>query len=1059
MDCPEGMRFCGHCGKPLALAPDATGTERRVLTVLFCDLVGSTALAERLDPEDLRGILGAYQETCRGVLETYGGHVAQYLGDGLLVYFGYPRAREDDARRAVRSALRIVLEMADLSSRLAAVVGKPLAVRLGIHTGPVVVGEVGMGAQRGQLALGSAPNLAARLQTLAQPGTVLVSETTRRLVQGFFLCRSEGTHELAGSSRPLAVYQVVREGDLAGGPPEATRGTAREAELAQLVASWRQACQGHGQVVLVGGEAGIGKSRLVRDFLRALPEVAPEIPLCLAGHGSPYYQDTAYHPLIDLLERHFALDRSAIPAIPATPEDTRLQRLEAGLRGLGLALQEHLPLWAGLLSIPLDERYPRAPRVELAPRQRRQGLLDSLVKGLLGLATPGPLLLVFQDLHWVDPSTVELLGHLLARCSGAKLLLLLTFRPTFKPPWPAAPHLSRLDLARLDPAQVAGVIAGVAGERTLPPEVLAQLVARAEGVPLFAEELTKMVLEAELTTALPTTLQSSLEARLDRLGPAKEVAQLASILGREVDLHLLAGLARLPAEQLAEPLGRLAQAELLFKTGETSYIFKHALIQEAAYASLLKETRRRHHRSVARLIEERFPEIAATRPELLAHHCSEGELAEKAVAYWQRAGQTAVERSADLEATRHLERGLALLDRLPAGEARDRLELELQAALGPALMATRGFAAPEVEKAYRRAHQLCERLAPTPHLFPVLWGLVRFHNVRAELDTSQRLGRELLAMAEAEGDVGHRRVANLGLGVTLFHCGELAAARRHLESALDLAGAGGAIPQAFLYGVHPAVHVRSYTGYVLWHLGLPDQALERSREGLALARELSDPLSLALALNGVAIVHQFRREGEKTQELAAAAVELAREGGFPLALAMARTLHGWALAEQDRTPNAAAVGQVRQALLDWVATGSGVAQTHFLALLAELYGRLGEPEEGLRVLSQALAIGRENGERYYEAEIHRLSGELRLATGAPVATAEGCFERACRVAHDQEARSLELRATLSLAHLLRASGRAAEGHRRLAPLVATLPEGAATADLAAARDLLARPVI
>jgi len=338
----------------------------------------------------------------------------------------------------------------------------------------------------------------------------------------------------------------------------------------------------------------------------------------------------------------------------------------------------------------------------------------------------------------------------------------------------------------------------------------------------------------------------------------------------------------------------------------------------------------------------------------------------------------------------------------------------------------------------------------------VLWGLVRFHNVRAELDTSQRLGRELLAMAEAEGDVGHRRVANLGLGVTLFHCGELAAARRHLESALDLAGAGGAIPQAFLYGVHPAVHVRSYTGYVLWHLGLPDRALRQSAEALALARELSDPLSLALALNGAAIVHQFRREGEKAQELAAAAIELAREGGFPLALAMARTLHGWALAEQDRTPNAAAVGQVRQALLDWVATGSGVAQTHFLALLAELYGRLGEPEEGLRVLSQALAIGRENGERYYEAEIHRLSGELRLAAGAPAATAEGCFERACRVAQAQEARSLELRATLSLAHLLAAAGRAAEGRRRLTPLVGALAEGGETADLAAARDLLSR---
>jgi predicted ATPase len=376
-------------------------------------------------------------------------------------------------------------------------------------------------------------------------------------------------------------------------------------------------------------------------------------------------------------------------------------------------------------------------------------------------------------------------------------------------------------------------------------------------------------------------------------------------------------------------------------------------------------------------------------------------------------------------------------------------------------MATRGFAAPEVESAYRRAHQLCEALAPTPYLFPVLWGLVRFHNVRAELATSERLGRELLAMAEAEEDAGHghRMVANLGLGVTLFHRGELLAARHHLESALSLAGSRGAIPQAFLYGVHPDVHVRSYTGYVLWHLGLPDQSLRWSAEALALARKISDPLSLALALNGSAIVHQFRREGEKTQELAAAAIEVAEEGGFPLALAMARTLHGWALAEQDRTPNAAAVERVRQALLDWVATGSGVAQTHFLALLAEIHGRGGEPERGLQVLSRALAIGEGNGERYYLAEIHRLEGELRLAAGASAATAERCFVRACRIARAQRARALELRATCSLAGLLTASGRAAEARRRLAPLVRELTEGAATADLSQARDLLARLVL
>ena len=748
----------------LSVEPRPAEAERRQLTVLFCDLVDSTVLAGQLDPEELREVVRAYQDTCAKVIARFEGHIAQYLGDGLLVYFGYPLAHEDDAQRAVRAGLGMVEALGQLNTRLGHERGIRLAVRLGIHTGLVVVGEVGGGTRQEQLALGETPNLAARLQGIAAPNTLVISAATLQLLGGFFAYQSLGTHLVKGIAQPLDVYQVLYESTArsrleVAGSTGLTPLVGREQEVALLLERWAQVKDGLGQVVLLSGEAGIGKSRLVQVLKE---QVAAEPQAWLTPcQCSPYHQNTALYPMIDLLERvALRFEREESP-----PQ--KLRKLEGFLVQYGLPLAETVPLLATLLSLPLTADY--AP-MAVAPAQQKQKTLQALLTILLRIAAQQPVLFVMEDLHWVDPTTLEFLTLLVDQGPTARILALWTFRPDFSPPWTGRSHLTQVTLSRLPRQQATEMTDRVAHGKALPAEVVAQVVAKTDGVPLFVEELTKMVLESgllqeredryELTgplppLAIPTTLHDSLMARLDRLATVKGLAQLGATLGREFSYELLQAVSPWDEDTLQRGLHQLVEAEFLYQRGlppQATYLFKHALIQDAAYQSLLRSTRQQYHQRIAQVLEARFPELCETQPELLAHHYTEAGFMAQAIPYWQRAGQRAVERSANLEAIGHLTKGLEVLATLPETRERTQQELALLTTLGPAMIVIKGYGAPEVEDTYLRARELCQQVDDPAQRFPVVRGLWNRYLMRAEHQQARELGEQLLSLAHSLHD-------------------------------------------------------------------------------------------------------------------------------------------------------------------------------------------------------------------------------------------------------------------------------------------------------------------
>ena len=1117
---PQEALFCMKCGTKLgedamptprvvdspvpslSAAREAPEAERRQLTVMFCDLVGSTALSEQLDPEELREVLRDYQAVCATVIRCYDGHIARYFGDGLLVYFGYPQAHEDDAQRAVRAGLGIVEGMKSLNTHLQGEKDFRLEVRVGIHTGLVVAGDID---ERGQLELmaivGETPNIAARLQGLAEPDTLVISAATYRLVEGFFDCQDLGSHTLRGISQPIAVYQVLRESaarsrlDVA-----ATTGltplVGRGQEVRLLLERWERVVEGIGQVVLLSGEAGIGKSRLVgvlkEHVLHSRNEPFADAnqsgasapwangsPL-LECRCSPYHRNSALYPIIDTLERvvlGFEREDSA---------REKLRKLERFFAPYGFSLGEMVPLFASLLSIPPpNDRYPP---LTLTPQRQKQGTFQAFLRVLLERAKQHPMLFIVEDLQWADPSTLELLNLIVDGEPRDSILTLLTFRSDFSPPWMDRPHITPITLNRLTRKAVAIMVDGVTAGKTLPSEVLYQIVTRTDGVPLFVEELTKMVLESGLirereggydlqgplpSLAIPTTLQDSLMARLDRLGTAKEVAQLGAVLGREFSYEVFQAVSSLDESRLSRELDRLVEAELLDRQGADgadggTYTFKHTLIQEAAYQSLLKSTRGQYHQQIAQVLAEQFPGIAETQPGLLAHHYTEAGLSDYAIVYWQRAGQRAVERSANVEAIRHTTRGLELLKTLPDTSKRAQHELILQTTLGPALIATRGYAAPEVEDAYTRARELCRHLGETPQLFPVLFGLWLFYLVRAELQTARELGEQLLRLAHSVKDRAFLLEAHRALGATLYYIGELGTAQEHLDEGIALYDSQQHRSHAFLhYLADPGMTCLSYAAWALWFLGYPDEALKRIYKALSLAEELSHPFSVAVALHFAGLVHQCRWEAGAVQKKAEGEIAISTEGGFPLWMAGGTFLRGWALAEGGQREEG--IAQMRQGLAAWCATGAEMLRPYFLALLADAYRKAAQKEKGLTIVTEALEAMDKSGERLMEAELYRLKGELLLMQVAeeglkPISTetAEICFRQALEVARRQNAKSLELRAAMSLSRLWQrqdlgpscSGGKIAEARTLLQEIYGWFTEGFDTVDLKEAKELL-----
>lgn len=745
---PSRARFCGACGTPFprpplcsspiqSTPPHAThaaqrsqgaplhiergmpAVERRQLTVLFCDLVDATPLSGQLDPEDYREVIRAYHTVCAEVIQRFDGSIAQYLGDGVLAYFGSPHAHEDDAYRAVRAGLEIVAAVGTLPPEWGWSGGR-LAVRVGIHTGLVVMGAIGGGERQEQSALGEAPNLAARLQGLAVPNTVVMSAATARLVQGYFVCQDLGLHPLKGVVAPIHVVQVLGANGAQSrleiaSPRGLTPLVGRDAEVARLRERWAQVKDGLGQVVLLSGAAGIGKSRLVQMVQE---QVAGEACTRIAGRCLPYYQHSPFYPVIAYLQRVLAWARDDSPA-------EKLCKLETALEEHAMPLPEVVPLFAALLALPLPAHY--AP-LRLTPQRQRHKTLEALLVWLLAETVRQPVLLIVEDLHWVDPSTLELLSRVVDQGATTRMYSLFTFRPDFISPWTGREHLTSIPLGRLSCPQVERMVQCLAGGKALPAEVEQQIVARTDGVPLFAEELTRAVLESGLlqeaadhytltgplpALAVPATLQDALMARLDQVRTAKAVAQLGATIGRQFSYELLQAVSTLDTATLQQELARLVDAELLSQQGlppQATYLFKHALIQEAAYQSLPRRTRQQYHRHIAQVLAERFPETVATQPELLAHHYTAANLTTQAIPYWQQAGQHAFERSATTKAIGHLTTGLAFLTTLPDTPERLRQELDVQATLGPALMATRGYAAPEVEHVHTRVRALWQQV-------------------------------------------------------------------------------------------------------------------------------------------------------------------------------------------------------------------------------------------------------------------------------------------------------------------------------------------------------------
>ncbi len=1071
---PPDRHFCGECGaslSPVVTARDVTPdtallereAERRQLTVMFCDLVGSTALSSKLDPEDLREIITAFQDQCREAIDRYTGFIARYMGDGMLVYFGYPKAHEDDAERAVRAGLDIVRSMVDLNAEIGKRHEVVLAVRIGVATGSVVVGDiVGEGAAEEAAVVGETPNLAARLQGVAEPNQVVVASVTQQLLGALFEYENLGTHELKGMAQPAQVWRVVSEREVESRYDAKRVGgrlplVGRQEELGLLVRAWEATKEQHGQVVLIQGEAGIGKSRLVAALRE---QVAGEAYMWVANRCSPYHVNSTLYPVIENIKRVMGWKRE-------DSAEAKLEKLEALLTKQSLPREEAVPLYAELMSLPLPKG--RYVPLALSAKQKREQILDGLAGWLLEEAEQRPVFQVWEDLHWADPTTLELLGLYIDQSPTVSMLNAMTYRPEFVPPWTMHSHMTPITLNRLERPEVEALIGHQAAGKAVPSEVVEHIVAKADGVPLYVEELTKTILESEFLRkegdryaltgtlselAIPATLQDSLMARLDRLPTVRELAQLGAVLGREFAYQMLCFLAPHKESVVQDGLGQLVEDELLYQRGRpprSKYIFKHALIQDAAYQSLLKRTRQQYHQQVARLLEERFPETVAAQPELVAHHYREAGCTEEAVAYSEKAGQIALGRSANVEAVTHFNKALELLPQLPGTREWHKRELEIQMALGPALVAARGFSDPGVGQAYARAWELCQLLEDSARLPLVLRGRQVFHYMRGEMNKAREFAKQFLDLAERQQDPALLVGSYHALGQTLFFLGDLIAARSTVEQGIALFDpAQHRLPN--WPGGQPGEQCYLYDAFALWMLGYPDQAMRRSEEALAMAEELANPANLINTLAFVATVHVLRREPWAARQRAAATMEMSAEQRNPTFLGFGTIFHGWSVA-QDQIEDG--IAEIDQGIATFRATGARTWIPYFLGLQAETYARAKRIDDGLASVAEALTLADKTEQHCWQVELNRIKGELLLTVSSNNhAEAESCFFQALDIARRQQAKSWELRAATSLSGLWRNQGKRKEAHELLAPIYDWFTEGFDTGDLKDARALL-----
>jgi class 3 adenylate cyclase/tetratricopeptide (TPR) repeat protein len=1087
VDSPAGFKFCGACGADLTPPASSTAVpeadedsgERRQITVAFCDLVGSTDLSGKLDPEDLRDVVRDYQASAAVVVERYKGHIAQYLGDGILIYFGYPTAHEDDPIRTVHAALGIIEAVEALAHRVALPQGLGLQLRIGIHTGLVVAGEVGAGEHRETLAMGETPNLAARLEALAEPGEVVLSRSTERLVATHFATESMGAHELKGILEPVEVFRVV--GVSEGLDPFELLPTdqmmplvGRDREVEQLSDLWSKATEGKGQVVLLTGEPGMGKSRLTRAFRERLDAGKHTY---LWARGMAFNESTTLSPMVEMLARLCGIKRDDAP-------EERFRKLAASLEECGLGYSEEVVLFASMLELPVPEGYPT---VDLPPLRKKQRTMEALVRFMEKLAEGRPLLLVVEDLHWVDPSTEEFLEQIVLQGAANPMLSFFTTRPQSDPQWASRSYVTRLNLGNLGDEEAAAMVLRVTGGKALPESVIEQIISKTDGVPLFVEELTKMVLESGVlaerddhyalegdlaSLAIPSSLQDSLNARLDGLTHGKQVAQTAASIDREFSYGLLAAVWTASEDELGTGLAELVDAEFLFQRGRppySSYIFKHALIQDAATASLLRSRRQRIHHKLARTLEAvhrhrtegapapddvtadvaELAELVDTTPERIAHHYTAAGEAAPAVDWWMVAGLRGLERSANREVIDHMTRALELLEPLdPTPENLDR-ELSLQTMLGAAYTGARGYAAPEVETAFGRALTLADETGEHGKIFQARLGLWMFQVVRADFPRALEGASDLMAVAVRENDRSYLVEAGFALGCTKFFMGRPAEALAHLEEGIALDGPDRDRSISQRSGQDAGVASLVYVGMCQWMLGNPSAAIARSEQAIRLAEEIQHPYSLVYAKHFSSWIHLWLRRNRQAEELADQVITTSLELGY-FWVTLGSIVRGRVLVDAGEIENGLA--GMESGLDPFRAAGARLSQTLQLALIAEGHQAAGAPARALEAIREAQTEIAATDERFWEADLKRIEGEL-VGRGDPVA-GDALLREAIQIAQAQGSAAHHLRAALSLNALLESDGRAAEARPVVALARGGFDGGVEWADVEAAERIL-----
>jgi class 3 adenylate cyclase/tetratricopeptide (TPR) repeat protein len=1029
--------------------------ERRYVTVLFSDLVGSTALSARIDPEDLREVISAYQKCVAETMRRFDGFVAKYMGDGVLAYFGYPEAHEDDPERAVRAGLELVVAVGGLKTHA------PLRTRVGIATGLVVVGDlVGSGAAQEQAIVGKTPNLAARLQAVAEPDTVVIADTTRKLLGNLFEFEDLGAQDLKGIAETARVWAVLRPSSVASRfealhASSLTELVGRQEELDLLLRRWSKAAAGEGQVVLLSGEAGIGKSRLTAALSERL---ATEPHTRLRYFCSPQHMDSALYPIISQMEH-------AAEFTHADTAQAKLDKLDALLAQSYTAPQDRA-LFAELISLPNDGRYPK---FDLTPQQRRQRTFEAFTTRIVALAEQCPVLMIFEDVHWIDPTSLEALSHGIDRIKSVGVLLIITYRPEFEPAWVGRPYVTALTLNRLGEREIAAMIDHVIGNKPISLDIRQNIIERTDGIPLFVEEITKAVLEAEgegasahtagsiplASVAVPASLHASLMARLDRLGGAKEVAQIGAVIGREFSHVLLASMARDTEADLEAALDRLIQAGLLFRQGmppHATYLFKHALVQDAAYGTLLRTSRQQLHGRIANTLEKEFPDVIEVQPELLARHCAEAGLGERAIRYWRTAGEKAVRRASNREAIGHFRQALALNEKQAPDVGRSLTELAILSQLGPALMSVHGWSAPEVGVAFERAEHLARELESSIDLAPPLTGLWLFHTARGQFSRAEEITKELFHIADTLHNPDIMLQAHHSAWPICWFRGALSDAKAHAEAGMGLYDEVRHARHRYLYlGHDPAVCALSIKSVVQWLLGHPTQGEQSERDAIDLARRLQHAPSLAHALWFVCQAQVSRSDAAVVINTANELLTLSEEHGLPQTRATALAYLGWAIGQTADVSRGIRLLEDGFAMYNRLGVRNNLCL--IICLLAETYFMAGQHEKGMEQASVAIATSSEIGDRWCLPRIYTIRGRL-LQTLRKIDAAEANLRMAVDIAAAQSAKGAQLHAANSLARLWHEQGEPQRAREMLAPVYGWFTEGFDTRDLKDAKALL-----